>query len=292
MNTTASQPANPSPGVTMLVDLERYPIHDLDSPVLQEKIAEAQDGLAREGCARIPGFIREEYRDQLGDETSQLSPQALKSTEEYTPYGSGPDSSFPEVHPRRRAHRTTSGSVTRDLIPQDTQIQQLYSSPELKAFVAACLGVDEIYQFADPMRGLIVNTMGEGNVLNWHFDANEFIVSLMTRRAEEGGQFEYCPNIRAPEDENYDAVRGVLDGARVLVKVLDLQVGDLQIFKGRYSLHRVLPIGKGHRDTVIFGYSREPNYIGSVESTKRVYGRVMQAHIDAESTRHSDGLAD
>ena len=275
-----------------LVDLARYPIHEPQNPVLASAIAEARAGLARDGCARIPGFIREDARDTLARETEGLSGLALQSLEEYTPYGSGPDAGFPERHPRRRTHRTTSGSVTRDLIPMETGIQQLYNSQHMARFVAACLDADHVHQFADPMRGLIINTMGEGNVLNWHFDANEFIVSLMTRRARKGGRFEYCPGIRRPGNENFDAVRDVLDGKRDPVKVLDLQVGDLQIFKGRYSLHRVLPIEKGHRDTVIFGFARQPGFIGSVESTRRVYGRVMQEHIDAENRLHGDGLAD
>jgi len=275
-----------------LVDLARYPIHEPQNPILASAIGEARAGLARDGCARIPGFIREDARDTLARETEGLSGLALKSHEEYTPYGSGPDAGYSEGHPRRRAHRTTSGSVTRDLIPMETGIQQLYNSPHLAHFVAACLEADALHQFADPMRGLIINTMGAGNVLNWHFDANEFIVSLMTRRASTGGQFEYCPNIRKPGNENFDAVRDVLDGKHDPVKVLDLQVGDLQIFKGRYSLHRVPPIGSGHRDTVIFGFARQPGFIGSVESTLRVYGRVMREHIDAENRRHSDGLAD
>ena len=107
----------------------------------------------------------------------------------------------------------------------------------------------------------------------------------MTQRAGKGGLFQYCPDIRAPGHENFDDVKGVLDGKVDLVKGLDLQVGDLQIFKGRYSLHRVNRIVKGTRHTVIFGYAREPGFIGSVASTKKVYGRVMQEHIDAENTR-------
>ena len=83
----------------------------------------------------------------------------------------------------------------------------------------------------------------------------------------------------------------MLDEKSNLVKKLDLQVGDIQIFKGRFSLHRVAPT-VGQRHTAIFGYSREPGFIGSVESTMRVYGRVMQEHIDADHIRHSDGLAD
>ena len=123
------------------------------------------------------------------------------------------------------------------------------------------------------------------------FDANEFVVSLMTRRSDQGGEFEYCPNIRQPRAENYDSVLAVLNEDRDRVKVLDLQVGDIQIFKGRISMHRVAPT-IGRRQTVIFGYAREPGYIGSVESTLRIYGRVMQEHVDADHIRHSDGLSD
>ncbi len=279
-------------GYLGLLDLERYPVHRPDDPTLRKVIIRARQDLVHDGCARIEGFIRDDKRGLLADETTLLAPEALHSRERYTPYGSGPDDSFPIGHPRRRSHRTTSGSVTRDLIPTDTAIQQLYCGYAFQAFVAACLETDEVYQFADPMRGLIINTMEGGNSLGWHFDANEFVVSLMTRRAEDGGMFQYCPNIRQPGDERYDAVKSVLDGTSSLVRKLDLQIGDLQIFKGRYSIHRVDPILSGTRHTVIFGYAREPGFIGSVDSTMKVYGRVMQAHFDAENRRHNDGLAD
>lgn len=274
------------------IDTDRYPLDQPNSEVLQQVIAQARVGLENDGCVRLSGFIRPEMHAALALESAALSPLALHSSEEYTPYGSGPDDSFPEGHPRRRAHRTTSGSVTRDLIPTDGLIQQIYGNTHLIAFIAACLSAEEIYQFADPMRGLIINSMDKGNVLGWHFDANEFIVSLMTRRANKGGMFEYCPGIRAPGHENFDNVKGVLDGEPSLVKNLNLQVGDLQLFKGRYSLHRVNQIEQGTRHTAIFGYARQPGFIGSVASTMKVYGRVMQEHIDAEHTRQTDGLAD
>ncbi|WP_220124971.1 hypothetical protein [Roseovarius sp. TE539] len=288
----ATGTVTPTKDTTTMVDTDRYPIDHLDHPAMRSVIAAARAGLQQEGCARIPGFIRAESRELIARETAMLSPRALHSSEAYTPYGTGPDESFPEGHPRRRTHRTTSGSVTRDLIPADTAIQGIYTDPRMRALVAACLGAEEVFQFADPMRGLIINTMEAGNELGWHYDANEFIVSLMTRRADAGGVFEYCPDLRSPGNENYDDVRAVLDGTSDKVKRLDLQVGDLQLFKGRYSLHRVNRIEKGARHTVIFGYAREPGFIGSVESTKRVYGRVMQEHLDAEHRRHGDGLAD
>lgn len=287
---TATASRQDNPGLEP-VDLARYPIDRPDDPGLRETILRAREGLARDGCARIGGFIREALRDALAAETDRLVRAALFSSEPYTPYGTPPDETFPADHPRQRVHRTTSGNVTRDLIDEDTLIYRLYRSAAFKAFVAACLEAEVIHEFADPMRSLTINAMPEGTTLGWHFDANEFVVSLMTRRAAAGGAFDYCPGIRAPGNENYAAVRAVLDGDRGLVKSLDLQVGDLQIFKGRYSMHQVAPT-QGERHTVIFGYAREPGYIGSVASTLRIYGRVMQAHIDAEARHHSDGLAD
>lgn len=275
-----------------LIDLTRYPIHQPDSATLKAAIAHAQTGLAKDGCAHLAGFIRPDALQALAHETTDFSRFALHSSAEYTPYGQGPDESFPIGHPRRCGHLTSSGSVTRDIIPKDALIQQLYANRDLMNFVAACLGAERVHHFADPMRGLIINSMDEGNSLGWHFDANEFIVSLMTRRAEAGGLFEYCPDIRWPGEENYDDVGRVLAGERGPVKVLDLKAGDLQIFKGRYALHQVRQVEKGVRHTVIFGYARAPGFIGSVGSTLKVYGRVTQAHIDAEATRHSDGLAD
>ena len=109
--------------------------------------------------------------------------------------------------------------------------------------------------------------------------------------AEAGGTFEYWPCIRVPGNENYGAVQAVLNGNRRGVRCLDLRVGDLQIFHGRYSLHRVTPV-RGVRHTVLFSYTREPGVIGNQLSTSNVYGQVLPAHVGAETQRHDDGLKD
>ncbi len=293
LNQTNKVKANASAfKIENIVDLNQYPITTPDSEKLRSVIAKVRCDLELEGCARLSSFINQEASQLLQSETDSLEHLALFSVDEYTPYG-GLDDRFPADHPRNITHRTTSGNVTKDLIPTEMLIQQLYADKTFQAFIASCLDVDTIYEFADPMRGLIINAMPNGTTLGWHYDANEFIVSMMTRRSEGGGTFEYCPNIRNPGDENYGAVKSVLTGDRQLVKSLDLQVGDIQIFKGRYSLHRVAPV-EGIRHTVIFGYAKEPGFIGNAESTRRIYGRCMQQHIDADLARqkNADGLAD
>ena len=188
---------------TQLVDLENYPLQDVQSTGYQKLIVSARQQLDTDGCVRFSQFIKPAFQQTLLEETEKLAPLALFSKEEYTPYGTPPDDNFDSSHPRSNTHRTTSGNVTRDLIPETTLIQQIYNSPSFQAFVADCMDSDQIFPFRDPMRGLIINAMPDNTTLGWHFDANEFVVSLMTKRAEAGGEFEYCPNIRSPGNENY-----------------------------------------------------------------------------------------
>ena len=66
------------------------------------------------------------------------------------------------------------------------------------------------------------------------------------------------------------------DGTSDLIKVLELEPGDLQLFRGRYSLHRVSPlVGPTPRYVAIFSYVEQPDMVGSPERTKQLYGRYI-----------------
>ena len=95
----------------------------------------------------------------------------------------------------------------------------------------ACLQEERFYRYADPLAD-------EGNDFPWHFDTSNFTVTLAIQNAEAGGAFEYAPGIREG-DENFEDVKRVLNGTSEKVTVLELEPGDLQLFRGRYSLHRV-----------------------------------------------------
>ena len=278
------------PDVSTFIDTDRYPIHRPEDPALQQITADARRQLQATGCAHLPAVFRPEVHERLMDETTAAAPDAYQLTRELTPYGDGGQhDEWPTDHPRNRTGTMSNGFVGKDLIPVDTMIRSLYDNSDFQRFVADCMGLDTLHQFADPIRGLVVNVMNDGTQMPWHYDANEFIVSLMTRKPEAGGTFEYCADLREPGDEHYDAVERVLDGDRGPVRTLDLNVGDLQLFRGRYSLHRIAPVD-GTRHTVLFGYSETPGYIGGVESTRYGYGRVTREHLVAAG-RHTDGLA-
>ena len=85
-----------------------------------------------------------------------------------------------------------------DLFPADSPIRQLFEWEELRTFVAAILGLDTIYPYADPLGALNLAVMGEGDELQWHFDQTDFVVSLALQDADDGGDFEVAPFIRTP----------------------------------------------------------------------------------------------
>ena len=273
------------------IDLDAWPIHDPSGDAYRSSVADIRRALNGHGCARIAGFVRPELRARLDAEVSRIAPEANVSTSEINPYFTPDDPSLPVDHPRRRFSTNTNGFVAMDRFPEDGLCLALYRDPRFQRFVADCLGEDVLHTFDDPLAGVVVNVMTGGQELAWHYDTNEFIVSLLTRRPEESGEFEYVPDLRAPGDERYDEVLKVLNGESDRVRRLSLNLGDLQLFKGRYALHRVVK-GKGERHTVIFGYAKTPGFVGRVERTRKVHGRITQAHIDAERRARDDGLVD
>ena len=172
------------------------------------------------------------------------------------------------------------------------EMKYLYETDELLKFVSACLGVSPIYRWADPLACHAYNVMKPDGILPWHFDSCEFTLSLMIQKPEKGGIFEYCPNIREPGNENFDEVKKVLNGDRLRVRQLKLEPGDLQIFKGRFTLHRVTKVeGNKSRYMCIPAYVLDPWRVNTPEHSKAIYGKVLPIHLERNVAR-SDGLTD
>ena len=202
------------------------------------------------------------------------------------------DPSLPKDHPKRNFMKRYNGYLNSDCFSKNSEMKYLYETEELLKFVSACLGVSPIYRWADPLACHAYNVMKSEGVLPWHFDSCEFTLSLMIQKPEKGGVFEYCPNIREPGNENFEEVKKVLDGDRLRVRRLKLEPGDLQIFKGRHTLHRVTKVeGKKSRYMCIPAYVLDPLRVNTPEHSKAIYGKVLPIHIERNQTR-SDGLTD
>ena len=227
------------------------------------------------GACEIPAFVRAEALPAFIDDARKLAPLAHRSGGLGTVYLGFPDESFPLDHPQQWLGQYDVGAVAYDLFPAESPIRRLYEWPELTRFVAAILGLDEIFPYGDPLGALNLAVMTDGHQLQWHFDQTDFVVSLAIQDAEVGGDFEVAPHIRTSDDEHYDDVARVLAGERDRVVTLPMTPGTLLVFAGRHSLHRVSPIsGPTPRLVGLFGYDTKPGTMSS-ELLKEVrYGRV------------------
>src|SRR5437763_9209504 len=273
-----------APAALEMVDVGRYPLTDPGSEAWREVVSRTRAELREVGCSVLPDFIRPELRAALEAECAELAPQAYTKLESVNAYNIALDAPLPDGHPGRVIMERGNAFVARDQIPATSIIARLYASPVFQRFVAGCFGLPRLHELADPLAGLTLNVIAPGRAHPWHFDTNSYTVSMLTQAAEAGGTFEYCPGIRSAADENFTAVRSVLAGEGTHpVQRLGLRPGDLQLFQGRFALHRVSTVeGAIARHSAIFAYSERPGVIGSVERTRQLFGRILPEHLAAE----------
>lgn len=237
--------------------------------------AEAREQMKATGACEIPGFVRDDALPAFVEDARRIAPLAYRSGGLGTVYLGFPDESFPLDHPQQWLGQYDLGAVAYDLFPADSPIRRLYEWPEFTRFVAAILGLDEIFPFADPLGALNLAVMVEGDQLQWHFDGTDFVVSLAIQDADVGGDFEVAPRIRSAEHEHYDDVARVLAGERDRLITQPMTPGTLLVFAGRYSLHRVSPIsGSTPRLVALLGYDTKPGTMSSDLLKEVRYGRI------------------
>jgi hypothetical protein len=273
------------------IDVERYPI-DQSGTARDALIVELRDALERDGCAVLHGFVRPERLADLVAECDRVSPFGHRNFTRTNPYFTADRPDLAETHPQRRFYDRSNAFVPADNFGPDSILRAIYEWPAFAPFIQDALGETEFHRYADPLADVIVNLAEAGGGFPWHFDTNNYTVTLAIQNADDGGDFEYSPHLRNPTDENYAGVEAVLDGDSSLIHTLRLQPGDLQIFKGRYSLHRVTPLaGATPRYVAIFSYVEVPGMVGSPDRTLQLYGRVLPVHIERAGLRN-DALID
>jgi len=276
-----------------IVDLDTYPIHQIGHHRRDELVAQTREQMDAVGCFRIPNFVRSDAVEAMLTEARSLRAQAHWAQQTHNPYASPDDPDFPTGHPRRFFQDRRSGFINADLLPTDSPLNRIYDADVVTHFVWECLGTPApIYRWADPLGCNPYGVMEPGHYFPWHFDGNEFTVSILVQRAEQGGVFEYVPDIRGPGQENYERVQAVLDGDRQGVHQLDLDPGDLQLFKGRFSMHRVTKIeGDTTRYIALPTYVHDPFRMNRPHHSINYYGRATELH-EQRAAALVDGLVD
>lgn len=277
-----------------LVDLGRYPIDCPDSAAYERLIEDLRRELDQDGCAVLPGFVHEDGLSQLLKEAEATVDNAHRSFNRTNAYFTQDDPRLELNHPVRRFYDRSNAFVPADNFPKSGPLRRIYEFEGFLPFIRDALNEpeDRFFRYDDPLADVIVNVVEEGQGFPWHFDTNNYTVTLAIQNGEDGGAFEYVPNLRSAAEENFSTVASVLDGNRALVRTLELQPGDLQIFKGRYSLHRVAPVrGERRRYVGIFSFVETEGMCGGVERTRQLYGRVLSHHHEREGLR-KDQLLD
>jgi len=274
-----------------LIDLRRFPL-DRPGAALDALVETTHSALDRDGCAVLSGFVKREAIALLAAECDRVAPLAHRNFNRTNVYFTGDRPELPANHPLRRFYDRSNAFVPADNFGAESLIRGIYEWPPFAPFIQRALGEQRFFRYADPLADVIVNLAESGGGFPWHFDTNNYTVTLAIQNAVAGGEFEYSPGLRTSDDENYGGVASVLDGEASQVRRLTLVPGDLQIFKGRYSLHRVAPLAGPHvRYVAIFSFVEEPGMVGSPERTRQLYGRVLPIHLE-RAGRRADRLLD
>jgi len=273
-----------SPAVTDMINLDQYPINE-SSDACKRVVAQVHAQLVDDGCAVLRHFITGSGIRAITAEVDAVADCGHRSANRTNPYFTKDDPRLPPRDPRRRFFDRSNNFIAADNFLKCGPLRSIRDFPSFDPFIRECLQQDNFYRYADPLADVIVNMAEAGNGFPWHFDTNNFTVTLAIQNADKGGEFEYAPDIRR-HDENFDEVSRVLDDKAEQVVSLELQPGDLQIFRGRYSLHRVAPLrGPTPRYVAIFSYVEEPDMVGTPERAQQLYGRALPIHYERAGLR-------
>src|SRR5277367_6044817 len=262
-----------SPSLAALVDLEHYPLGDDAgfAPVAEHCKAQLKES----SFASLPGFLRPGAAEAMTREVLDAIPRAYRREQSFSAYDESTLEQYPPDHVRHRKHESRQFVVATDVLSKTGQLRTLYRSETLTQRVAQLLDEPALFQLADPVTGCTSTVMYEGDTHGWHFDLNDFVVSILLQAPEAGGTFDFAPNIRKDGEENYAGVAAAIEGHSESLRSIKVQAGTLLLFCGRRALHRVPPVrGKVPRVIALFSYDRKPGVRYGSEVYARVVGRT------------------
>lgn len=261
-----------------VVDIERYPIHDLDSELGQMLVQASRMSLLAHGICQLEGFVRLAAVEETLAQAAALSEREWASESTHTVYFTSPDEAQAETHPLRRQVRSAKKALAYDLIPDGAPLKRLYESDDMLRFIGAVLGVEPLYRSDDPLDCLEIASFHPGDELGWHFDNSEFSVTLMLQEPESGGDFDYYPALRSDDVPNYEGVQYAIDSDGEGSIRIGTAPGTLAVFHGHHALHRVTPVtGDVTRINSVLTYGDRPGMRLSELTQQLFYGRNVQS---------------
>ena len=258
-----------------LLDLERYPLDRLGSEAGQQLLRQCIDDLDRKGMFTLKGFLRSEAVDaMLPDLLQRMECESFTHEREHNIYFDDKLKGIAPNHPALTRVKTVNHTLCGDQLAEP--LRQVYHWSGLTGFLAQVMNKPALYPMDDPLA--CANVMGyfEGEGLNWHFDRSEFTTTLLLQAPRQGGEFEYSHELRSDTDPNLEGIARLLRGEDSKVASLPLGAGDLNVFKGKNTAHRVTPpVGDRARVVTVFSYYETPGRMFSDEENMGFYGRTV-----------------
>ena len=255
-----------------LINLRKYPL--FNEAARAELVADARRNMIKEGSAILPEFVLPVGIDLMREEALQLQPQSHRRERMLGAYAETMPDITDARHPvRRKSPYRMWVTATDQMDPQGATLK-IYEWKPLIQLVEEILELEKLFTVADPMMRCNYTFLGDGDEHGWHFDGNDFVVSLMIQSADAGGAFEFAPNIRDDEAPNFERVRDVMDEKPGSAKHIHAKPRTLALFRGRRALHRVTRVsGATKRIIALLSYHEQPGLMNGPEAQFRVFGR-------------------
>jgi hypothetical protein len=254
------------------VDLERYPLQD--DGAFSSVVADCRRQLRESSFANLPGFLKPGVPEHMASQVLEALPRAYRRDKMFTAYAGTADGDLPVDHARRREHLNRQYIVSTDILKKSSAMRRLYENDVLTLRIAQLLDEPALYRLADPVMACTSTVMYEGDTHGWHFDLNDFVVSILLQAPQRGGTFDFAPYVRSDQNENYSVVAQIMDGTSERIRRIQVAAGTLLLFCGRRAIHRVAPIqGATPRVIALFSYDRKPDVRYDSEVYQRVVGR-------------------
>ncbi|MBL8646133.1 MAG: 2OG-Fe(II) oxygenase [Sphingosinicella sp.] len=263
-------PAEVSGASMSIVNTALYPLSDKTRRA--EIVANAARQLDKDGAAAFPAFVTPEALADMVAEASARFDRAYRRDQRLGFNPQGPLAKVADEALLKRASPYSMWILGSDLLDDGGTLCTLYRSPELMTLAQEALGIERLHVTVDPLINVNVTYMGEGDQHGWHFDDNDFVVSLLLQAAETGGAFEYAPEVDTAPVED---IHAILDGNSSRTRLQKVEAGTLLLFRGRKALHRVTEVAGGkHRIIALLSYHTEPGFVYADEVKKNGLGRI------------------
>lgn len=262
------------------IDVERYPLHKLDAEAGRNLVEQCRRDVVENSLCQLPGFLKASTVKTAAAEALRCGESAYHMSNEFTygegmPYAIDPDV-LPKDDPRRYRIRTKLRFVASDEIPSNSLLLALYRWEPMLQFVSRVFQCEPLYRASDKLNGLNYLVYENDDEQDWHFDEQDFSVTILLQSAEQGG-FEFVPNLRGADGEDLDGMRLAQQGEHPKLVRPKSETGTLSLFEGRYNYHRATRVvGPRKRLMALLQYYDEPYDpmdSETVELNRMFYGR-------------------